>query len=382
MSLFAGYQNEIYLRGVAGERPGHPLAWEELERAAEAALSPEAAGYLLGGASTEDTMRENLAAFRRRRIVPRMLAGVAERELACEVLGTRMPAPVLLGPVGVQTIVHPEGELASSRAAAAVGLPFVSSTASSHPLEQVAEAGGPRWFQLYWPNDPELTASLVGRAERAGYGAIVVTLDTTLLGWRPRDLQQAYLPFLQGIGIANYVSDPVFRASLARAPEEDQRAAIERFVEVFYNPGIAWEDLAALRELTRLPIVLKGIVAPDDARRAREHGMDGVIVSNHGGRQLDGAIATLDALPAVVDAVGDELAVLLDSGVRCGADAVKALALGAQAVLLGRTYVYGLALDGEAGVHRVLRAFLADLDLALALSGHRSPAELSPEILA
>jgi isopentenyl diphosphate isomerase/L-lactate dehydrogenase-like FMN-dependent dehydrogenase len=382
MTLFAGYQNEIYLRGVAGERPKHPLAWDELERAAEAALSPEAAGYVLGGASTEDTMRENLAAFRRRRIVPRMLAGVAERELACEVLGTRMPAPVLLGPVGVQTIVHPEGELASSRAAAAVGLPFVSSTASSHPLEQVAEAGGPRWFQLYWPNDPELTASLVGRAERAGYGAIVVTLDTTLLGWRPRDLQQAYLPFLQGIGIANYVSDPVFRASLARAPEEDQRAAIERFVEVFYNPGIAWEDLAALRELTRLPIVLKGIVAPDDARRAREHGMDGVIVSNHGGRQLDGAIATLDALPAVVDAVGDELAVLLDSGVRCGADAVKALALGAQAVLLGRTYVYGLALDGEAGVHRVLRAFLADLDLALALSGHRSPAELWPEILA
>jgi len=382
MTVFAGYQNEIYLRGIAGERPVHPLGWDELERAAEAALSPEAAGYLLGGASTEDTMRENLAAFRRRRIVPRMLAGVAERELACEILGTRMAAPVLLGPVGVQTIVHPEGELASARAAAAAGLPFVASTASSHPLEQVAEAGGPRWFQLYWPCVPELTASLLGRAERAGYSAIVVTLDTTLLGWRPRDLQQAYLPFLQGIGIANYVSDPVFRASLARPPEEDQRAAVERFVEVFYNPGIAWEDLAALRELTRLPILLKGIVAPDDARRAREHGIDGVIVSNHGGRQLDGAIATLDALPGVVAAVGDELAVLLDSGVRCGADAVKALALGARAVLLGRTYMYGLAVDGEAGVHRVLRAFLADLDLALALSGHRSPAELSPEILA
>jgi len=382
MTVFAGYQNEIYLRGIAGERPVHPLGWDELERAAEAALSPEAAGYLLGGASTEDTMRENLAAFRRRRIVPRMLAGVAERELACEILGTRMAAPVLLGPVGVQTIVHPEGELASARAAAAAGLPFVASTASSHPLEQVAEAGGPRWFQLYWPCVPELTASLLGRAERAGYSAIVVTLDTTLLGWRPRDLQQAYLPFLQGIGIANYVSDPVFRASLARPPEEDQRAAVERFVEVFYNPGIAWEDLAALRELTRLPILLKGIVAPDDARRAREHGIDGVIVSNHGGRQLDGAIATLDALPGVVAAVGDELAVLLDSGVRCGADAVKALALGARGVLLGRTYMYGLAVDGEAGVHRVLRAFLADLDLALALSGHRSPAELSPEILA
>jgi lactate 2-monooxygenase len=384
MTLFAGYQNEIYLRGVAGERPAHPLAWAELERAAAEAMSPEAAGYVLGGASTEDTMRENLEAFRRRRIVPRMLTGVEERDLACEVLGTRMPAPVLLAPVGVQSIVHAEGELASARAAADAGLPYVASTASSHPLEEVAEANGagPRWFQLYWPRDPELTQSLLQRAEQAGYAAVVVTLDTVLLGWRPRDLQQAYLPFLRGIGIANYTSDPVFRATLDKPPEEDPEAAIGRFVEVFHNPGIRWEHLASLREMTRLPILLKGIVSAADARRAREHGAAGVIVSNHGGRQLDGGIATLDALPDVVAAVGDELAVLLDSGVRCGADALKALALGARAVLLGRTYMYGLALGGEEGVRRVLRAFLADLDLSLALSGHRTPAELGPEILA
>jgi lactate 2-monooxygenase len=381
---FANYQYEIYLQGMAGVRPDHPVGWGDLEAAAEQALAPEPRGYLFGGASTEDTMRANLEAFRRRRIVPRMLEDVSERDLSRTVLGTPLPAPVLLAPVGVQSILHPDGELASARAAASVGVPYVASTAASHTLEDIAAAlgDGPRWYQLYWPQGEELAASFVHRAEAAGYTALVVTLDTWLLGWRPRDLQQAYLPFLQGVGIANYLADPVFRASLAAPPEDDPQAAVGQFVGVFSNPTVTWADLAWLRSTTRLPILLKGILHPDDARRARDAGVDGVIVSNHGGRQVDGAIATLDALPGVADAVGGDLAVLLDSGVRSGADALKALALGAEAVLLGRPAMWGLALGGEEGVRRVLRAFLADLDLAVALSGHRSLDELGPHVLA
>ena len=329
-------------------------------------------------------MRANLAAFRRRRIVPRMLEDVSQRDLSREVLRTAMPAPVMVAPIGVQSIVHPEGELASARAAAALGVPFVASTASSFTLEEIAEAAGdgPRWFQLYWPRGEELVASFLHRAEAAGYGAIVVTLDSWLLGWRPRDLQLAYLPFLEGVGIANYLADPVFRAALAAPPEDDPQAAVGHFIGVFANPGVTWDDLAFLRSTTGLPLLLKGILHPDDARRARDAGVDGIVVSNHGGRQVDGAIAALDALPGVIEALGGELPVLLDSGVRSGADALKALALGARAVLLGRPVMWGLALDGEEGVRRVLRAFLADLDLALALSGHRSPDELGPHVLA
>jgi lactate 2-monooxygenase len=381
---FADYQYEIYLQGLAGQAPDHPVGWAELEAAARERLEPGPAGYLFGGASTEDTLRENLAAFRRHRIVPRMLRDVAERDLSLELLGTRLPAPVGLAPVGVQSILHPEGELASARAAAGQGLLYVASTAASHTLEEIAAAGGdgPRWFQLYWPRGEELAASLVQRAQRAGYRAIVVTLDTWLLGWRPRDLQQGYLPFLRSVGIANYLADPVFRAALPAPPEEDPQGAVGHFVGVFSNPAVTWDDLALLRSATSLPILLKGILAADDARRAREAGMDGVVVSNHGGRQVDGAVAALDALPGIVDAVGDELAVLLDSGVRCGADALKALALGARAVLLGRPAMWGLALAGEEGVRRVLRAFLADFDLALALSGHRSLATVGLETLA
>jgi lactate 2-monooxygenase len=381
---FANYQYEIYLQGMAGQRPDHPLGWADLEAAAEAALDPGPRGYLFGGASTEDTMRANLEAFRRRRIVPRMLEDVSERDLSTTVLGTAMPAPLLLAPIGVQSILHPDGELASARAAASAGVPYVASTAASHTLEDIAAAlgDGPRWYQLYWPRGEDLAASLVHRAEAAGYTALVVTLDTWLLGWRPRDLQQAYLPFLQGVGIANYLADPVFRAALPAPPEEDPQAAVGHFVAVFSNPTVTWEDLALLRRTTRLPILLKGVLHPDDARRARDAGVEGVIVSNHGGRQVDGAIATLDALPGVAEAVGDDLAVLLDSGVRSGSDALKALALGAQAVLLGRPAMWGLAVGGEEGVRRVLRAFLADFDLALALSGHRAVGGLGPHVLA
>jgi isopentenyl diphosphate isomerase/L-lactate dehydrogenase-like FMN-dependent dehydrogenase len=383
-ALFGDYQYEIYLRGAAGETPSFPIDWGSLERRASEVMAPGPHGYVFGGAGTEATQRENLEAFARRRIVPRMMRDVATRDLSTEVLGTRMPAPVVLCPVGVQSIIHPDGELAVSRAAASQGVPLIASTASSFTLEQIAEAGGaasPRWFQLYWPREPELAASFVHRAEAAGYRALVVTLDTWLLAWRPRDLQGGYLPFLKGIGIANYLADPVFRAGLDQSPEDDPQAAIGRFVGVFSNPAVTWDDLSTLRALTNLPIVLKGILHPDDAREARERGMQGVIVSNHGGRQVDGAVAALDALPGVVEAVGDDLAVMLDSGIRCGADVVKALALGARAVGLGRPYLWGLAIDGEEGVRAVLLNLLAELDLTFALSGQTSPATLGPEVL-
>jgi lactate 2-monooxygenase len=343
---------------------------------------PVAVAYVFGGAGTNDTARANEDAFRRWRIVPRMLRDVSARDLSVNVLNTELPAPLGLAPIGAQTIVHADGELAVARAAAAVGLPMSVSTVSSSSLEEIAAAGdGPKWFQLYWPTDRELAASFLDRAERAGYQAIIVTLDTFLPGWKPRDLQNAWQPFLSGIGIANYTSDPVFRARLAKPPEDDPQAAIGEFVVQFTNPRLTWEDLEFLRSRTTLPIALKGILHPDDARMAREQGIDAIVVSNHGGRQLDGVVATLDALPAIVDAVGGELQVLLDSGVRSGSDVVKALALGADAVLVGRPYLWGLAVGGEPGVLAVLRGLLAELDLNIGLSGHTTPAQLDVGVL-
>jgi lactate 2-monooxygenase len=379
---FASYQGEIFLRGLGGERPGQPVAWAELDREAERVADPQGWDYVAGGAGTADTIRANEEAFRRWRIVPRMLRDVSARDLSVTVLSTDCPAPVGLAPVGVQSVVHSDGEQASARAAAAVGLPMTVSTMSTTTLEEIAEAGdGPKWFQLYWPTDRDLAASFLHRAETAGYRAIIVTLDTFLPGWKPRDLQRGWQPFLQGVGIANYLADPVFRARLAKPPEEDPQAAVGEFVGVFTNPRLTWEDLEFLRSRTTLPLALKGILHPDDARAAREHGMDAVVVSNHGGRQVDGAIASLDALPAIADAVGDDIDVLLDSGVRSGADVVKALALGADAVLLGRPYIWGLAVGGEAGVLAVLRALLAELDLTIGLSGHTGPGQLHPAML-
>ena len=380
---FANFQNEIYLHGLNQQRPAYPIAPQELERRAYEAMSPEARGYVEGGAGAGTTMRANRAAFDRWRIVSRMLNDVAERDLSVELFGRRYGAPVLLAPIGVQSIVHDEGELAVARAAASLDVPFVLSTAASFAMEEVAEAAGdgPRWYQLYWPKDPDLTRSFISRAEAVGYEALVVTLDTSLLAWRPADLEQAYLPFLLGQGIANYLSDPTFLAGLEKSPEEDMLSAILKWVGVFSNAGYTWEDLAMIREATDLPILLKGILHPDDARAAMAAGCNGIIVSNHGGRQVDGAIAALDALPAVVDAVPEDFPVLCDSGIRTASDAIKAIALGARAVLLGRPFVWGLALGGEEGVRQVLRGFLAELDLTLALSGHRSLDTVTADIL-
>jgi lactate 2-monooxygenase len=383
MADFADYYREIYALGLGGETPSIPVPVEELEGRAREAMDPKAANYVFAGAGSEDTMRANQEAFSRRRVVPRMLRDVAARDLSTTVLGTTMPAPLLLAPIGVQKVVHEDGELATARAAAALGVTLIASTNSHFTLEEIAEAGGdaPRWFQLYWPNDRDLAGSLVGRAEAAGYEAIVLTVDTFIPGWKPRDLGQAWLPFLNGMGVANYFQDPVFRAALERTPEEDPGAATGHFLGVQANPSLSWDDLDWLRERTSLPIVVKGIQHAEDAREAVRRGLDGIVVSNHGGRQVDGAIASLDALPAIAEAVGGDIALLFDSGVRGGADVLKALALGADAVCLGRPYIWGLALEGQIGVETVLKMILAELDLTMALCGYTRPDQLASEAL-
>lgn len=376
-------QLEIYQSGLAGKKLSVPIPPSLLEAKAKEILPPQAYDYVAGGAGGERTMQANLDAFSRWQIVPRMLRDVSQRDLSVDVLGARLPAPVLLGPVGVQGIVHPEAEVASGRAAAALGVPFILSTLSSRSIEEVAQAMGDarRWFQLYWGKEPEVTASMLQRAEKAGYSALVVTLDTQMLAWRERDLQNSYLPFLLGKGLANYFTDPAFRGKLAQPPQADPAAAIRLWGSVFSNTALTWKDLDWLRSHTKLPIVLKGIQHPDDGKRAVDCGVDGVIVSNHGGRQVDGAIASLDALPAAVEAIQEKIPVLFDSGIRHGSDALKAIALGAKAVLLGRLYIWGLAVAGEQGVRDVVQNFLADFDLTLGLSGYRSCGELDQAAL-
>ncbi|MGO1051258.1 lactate 2-monooxygenase [Crossiella sp. CA198] len=381
---YGQYQNEIYLQGLGDVRPPMSTDPTTLETMAKGLLDPGPFGYVAGGAGSGATVRANREAFDRWRLVPRMLRDATDRDLSTTVLGQRLPAPILLAPVGVQAIVHPEAESGTARAAAALGLPMILSTASSTTIEDVAAASGegPRWYQLYWPNDDEVCASLLRRAKAAGYTALVVTLDTWTLAWRPTDLDQAYLPFLRGIGTAIPFSDPAFRAGLAKSPEDDPQMAILRWVGLFTGQDKSWDRLAFLREHWDGPIVLKGIQHVDDARRAADAGIEGIVVSNHGGRQVDGAIASLDALPGIAEAVGDRLDVLFDSGVRTGADVLKAIALGAKAVLLGRPWVYGLAHSGEAGVRHVLRSILADTELTLGLSGHRTLGELGRDALA
>jgi lactate 2-monooxygenase len=416
VNIGARRQAEIFRRALEGHKRLIPIAPEALERAALAKLGANARAYLAGGAGLERTMAANRSAFDRVQIVPRMLRDVSQRETAIELFGRTLPVPFLLGPIGVLDLAHRQADLAASRAAAAEGITFVVSTQSRHPLERIAEAprDAPRWFQLYWSSHLELTKSFVRRAERAGYDAIVVTLDTNELAWRPRDLDNGYLPFLRSRGIANYLSDPVFRGIEAgddkksgglprlagipplldliyRWPEgivaalrswDEVTRSIRRFVEIYGCPSSTWDDLKVLRDMTGLPILLKGILHPADALRAIDAGMDGVIVSNHGGRQVDGGLGALDALPSVVDAVDRRIPVLFDSGIRTGADIVKALCLGATAVLIGRPYVYGLALAGEDGVRHVIRNLAAEFDLTMGLSGRRKIDELDRTMLA
>ncbi|MEV0296533.1 alpha-hydroxy-acid oxidizing protein [Nocardia sp. NPDC050710] len=388
MSGFIDFQNEIYLGGLGGVVPELPMTAAGLEARAAAELDPVAYAYVAGSASSERTAAANRSAFDRYRIVPRMLRGTTgpgARDLSVEVLGTRLAAPVLTAPIGVLGLVYDGGEVIAAEVTKELGIGTVLSTAASSTIEEVGAAADAWWYQLYWPNDDELARSFVTRAERAGAEAIVVTVDTPMLGWRPRDLELAHLPFLHGKGIANYLSDPVFLAKLSAPPQESaeaMRAAILTWAGLFGNHGLRPADLAHLREWTDLPIAVKGILHPDDARQMVDAGADAVVVSNHGGRQVDGSIAALDALPAVVATVGDRADVLFDSGVRTGSDLLIALALGAKAVLYGRPWAYGLGIAGRDGMRHALRLLLADFDSALGLSGCAGPADLNRSLIA
>jgi L-lactate dehydrogenase (cytochrome) len=377
------YQDEIYLTGLTGAVPDFPTDLGRLEEAARSAMSPRAFDYVQGAAGSGDTARENLAAFGRWRIVPRMLTDVSTPSYRTSLLGADMNVPFLLAPIGVLGIAHSDAESAVARAAASAGVPMILSTAATTAIEDVAAASGDgqRWSQLYWPKDRAVAASFLGRAQAAGYSVLVVTLDTRTLAWRPRDLDNGYLPFLQGVGIQNYLSDPAFQAGLTRPVDVDPDSAVLRYTQLFGDLSLTWDDIPFLQQHWHGPIVLKGILSAADAVRAAEAGIDGIVVSNHGGRQVDGAIAALDALPAVAQAVGSRLAVLFDSGIRGGADMLKALALGAQAVLIGRPYVYGLALGGEAGVRHVLRSLRTDFELTMRLAGIARLSELGPDCL-
>ncbi|MFG2331648.1 alpha-hydroxy-acid oxidizing protein [Streptomyces sp. NPDC048604] len=378
---FGDYQYEIYLNGLAGVLPELPMTFDGLEAGAQAALPPSVWSYVAGGAGDERTQRANASAFDGWGLVPRMLVGARERDLTVDLFGLNLPSPLFMAPVGVLGLCAQDGhgDLAAARAAARTGVPMVASTLSVDPMEQVAaEYGGtPGFFQLYTPTDRELAASLVRRAEAAGFKGIVVTLDTWVTGWRPRDLAGANFPQLRGHCLANYTSDPVFRARLKEAPESNPQAAVMEWVSIFGNP-LTWDDLPWLRSLTDLPLILKGICHPEDARRARDGGVDGLYCSTHGGRQANGGLAALDMLPGVVEAA-EGLPVLFDSGVRSGADVTKALALGATAVGVGRPYLYGAALGGTDGIVHVLRSLLAEADLIMAVDGYPALADLRAE---
>ena len=383
MSTPSSYAHEIYLNGMTGGVPPFTTQPSVLEDAAREVLDAKPFWYVAGSAGSGATARANRAAFDRWRIVPRMLTGATQRDLTTTVLGSQLSAPIITSPIGVQSIVHPDAELAAARVAKELGIGMALSTVSSVVLEDVAKENGDgvRWFQLYWPHDDAVCISVLERARTAGFTTLLVTLDTWLLGWRPHDLDAAYLPFLSGVGLANYFTDPAFCALLEKTPDEDVRAAVAQWLPIFTGRDHTWDDLAFLREHWDGPIVLKGVQHPDDARRAADAGMAGVLVSNHGGRQVDGAIGALEALPGIADAVGDHIEVLFDSGIRTGSDIVKALALGARAVLVGRPWVYGLGLGGTDGVRHVLRSLLADLDLSLALSGNHSTSTLTRDSL-
>ncbi|MEU4064167.1 alpha-hydroxy-acid oxidizing protein [Streptomyces wedmorensis] len=380
---FGDYQNEIYFDGLSGVLPALPMAFDELEAKALAALPPSVRSYVAGGAGDEHTQRANVRAFERWGLYPRMMVGATRRNMTVDLFGHTLPSPLFMAPVGVIGLCAQDGhgDLATARAAARTGVPMVASTLTVDPLEQVAADFGdtPGFFQLYTPTDRDLAASLVHRAETAGFKGIVVTLDTWITGWRPRDLAASNFPQLRGHCLANYFTDPVFRARLAKSPEENPGAAILEWVSIFGNP-LTWDDLPWLRSLTDLPIILKGICHPEDVRRAKDGGIDGIYCSNHGGRQANGGLPALDALPAVVDAA-DGLPVLFDSGIRSGADVIKALALGATAVGIGRPYAYGLALGGTDGIVHVLRSLLAEADLIMAVDGYPALSDLTPEAL-
>jgi lactate 2-monooxygenase len=409
----AAYQREIYSSFRDPIFSTKPAEWERL---AQLKVPAPNFGYVYGSASTAKTANANREAFDRYRLRPRMLVDATRRDISVELFGTKYETPLLAAPVGVQSIMHSDGEEATARACRKLNIPMILSTAATRTIEQVAEANadGHRWYQLYWPKpgDDDVTVSLLRRAKQNGYKVLVVTLDTFMLAWRPTDLDTAYLPFTWGQGCQIGMSDPVFNAKYVEMQQNDPRAfttKMKELYDVLRRPGSAygalrilanvatikkamawmdilnsgtyreWAHLKVLKEHWDGPIVLKGIQTVEDARKAIEHGMDGIIVSNHGGRQVDGAVASLDAL---ADIGADEevkksgITVLFDSGIRTGADVLKAIALGAKAVLIGRPYMYGLAVGGEEGIAHVMKCIAADLDVSLGNIGKKSLGEL------
>src|ERR1700735_4280766 len=383
MAHFGDYQNEMYFAGLSGRQPRFPMSFNELEAKAHATLPKSVISYVAGGCGNERTQDANVTACDRWGLMPRMFVGAAQRDMSIELLGMKLPTPLFMSPIGVIGICAQDGhgDIAAARAAARTGVPMVASTLTVDPLEDVAREFGatPGFFQLYTPTDRGLAESLVRRAEAAGFKAIVVTLDTWITGWRPRDLSEANFPQLRGLCLANYFSDQRFLAMLAKSPREDPSAAIMQWVRIFGNP-LTWDDLPWLRSLTKLPLIVKGICHPDDARRAIDGGVDGIYCSNHGARQASSGIPALDMLPAIVKAAG-AVPVMFDSGIRSGTHIIKALAMGAAAVGVGRPYAYGLALGGTDGIVHVLRSLLAEADLLMAVDGYPTRADLKPEAL-
>jgi lactate 2-monooxygenase len=409
------WQKEIYLNGFAGKKLSVPIDFYKLEALARQKMTPHAYAYIAGGAGNESTVTNNRKAYDKYFIVPRMLQNVGDRDTSIELFGKKFSSPFLLSPIGVLDLVHAEADVAVAKAAANTNVPYIFSNQASRSMEDCANVMGdsPRFFQLYWSKSNDLVSSFLRRAEKINCTGIVVTLDTTMLGWRTRDLDLAYLPFLEGRGIAQYTSDPVFQ-KLLDEPEDAQDVkrtlswqsiqglikmvnhypgsgflqklrsgrpvkAVRKFIATYSNPRTTWNDLRFLRDQTKLPLILKGILHPDDARKAVEFGMDGIVISNHGGRQVDGAIPTFEALPEIVKVINNEIPILIDGGFRGGADAFKALALGAKAVCIGRPYVYGLAISGERGVYEVIRNFQTDFELTMGLAGCKNIREITQE---
>ena len=414
MSKATDRQKNIYINGMSGRRPLIPTDAHKLRQKARERMTTEAYAYIAGGAGREDTIVANRSGFDQWKIVPRMLRDVSERDTSLTLFGQSLSSPFLLAPIGVLEMAHRRADRAVAQAAKNTRTPMIFSNQASVSMESCARIleDSPHWFQLYWSKSDDLVASLAKRAEDCGCSAIVVTLDTTLLGWRNQDLDLAHLPFLHGKGIAQYTSDPVFNRLLnEKSDTADAKTSqrinpttlaalfklawrfpgrftnnltsgiplksIRKFIEIYSRPSLTWKNIAFLRERTSLPILLKGILHTDDALQALRHGINGIIVSNHGGRQVDGAISTIEALPGIVKAVNGQIPVLLDSGIRGGSDAFKALALGATAVCIGRPYVYALTLAGSAGVEELVKNYQADFELTMALAGCKSLEEIN-----
>lgn len=408
-------QRKIFIDGFAGRKPSTPVSYAGLEEKARRLLPPEAFAYLAGGAGSETTIDANRRALDQVKIHPRMLGGVQEVSMQQPWRAHTLPAPFMLAPIGVLEIAHRDGDLAEARACAALNVPMIISSQASHPMEAIAKQLGstPRLFQLYYSKSKELSQNFIRRAEAIDCSAIVVTLDTTLLGWRLRDLSLGYNPFIMGKGIAQYYSDPVFNslpdpviADAAKPPltldlirnlmslnnripggfiqnftSGSAMKAARKFTAIFSNPGINWDDIKLIREWTSLPIYLKGILRPDDALKAAAIGVDGIIVSNHGGRQIDGSVSSVEALPAILAAVKDKLDVWLDSGIRSGSDVYKCIAMGATGVLIGRPYAMALACNGQQGIVDCLTNIMSELELHMALSGCHTITDINQDLI-